>query len=320
MNIVFAYHNGDADLAVDSAKAIRAIGLNVRHSATICCQPNTARLNEVESILKDCFMNVNKIAAQDGFDGWPLGPNQMFVDSAVHCYSFQEPWYFWEPDCVPMKAGWCDILQDEYMKNPSILGCTYGGGIASDGRTLFKMIVGSAIYPPNFLDYCPLARNLNSYNLTYRSAGIVPEPWDVYCRWEFLKIGRDTPFIRSYWKSVNYYWRGGSIAFFAENADAQAIQNVTCPDRTVSTDALVVHGCKDGSLHKMAINGFSEKQDSLEKNPIKVSTQVPKQKKTPKKLKTKRTLSPEEKKRRSEHMKAVSAKRWGKSNVQQQAT
>jgi hypothetical protein len=317
MNIVFAYHNGDAELAIQSALAIKAFGPNIRHNATICCQPNTSRIDEVESILKECFVNVGRIAAQDGFNGWPLGPNQMFVDAAVHCYDKNEPWYFWEPDCVPMRSGWCDLLQDEYEKNPAILGCMYDGGIAHDGRNIYKMIVGSAIYPPNVLDYCPLARNLNQYNMTYRSSGIVPDPWDVYCRWEFLKVGRNTQMIRSYWKSVNYRWEDGKIVFFASDPDAQAIQGVTCPQRIVEDNAVVVHGCKDGSLHKMAINGFAA-EPAPQIQPI-----VTKQPKPPAKArtkKTKRTLSPEERKRRSDHMKAVAAKRWGNNNVQQQTT
>lgn len=312
MNIVFAYHNGDAELAIESAKAISAIGSNIRHNAIICCTSETKKVEEVTAILKDAFVNVERIVAQDGFDGWPLGPNQMFVDAASHCYLRQDPWYFWEPDCVPLKAGWCDILQDEYMKNPSILGCMYEGGVTNGGSVLYKMIVGSAIYPPNFLDYCPLARNLNSYNMTYRSSGVTPEPWDVYCRWEFLKIGRNTPFIQSYWKSVNYHWKDNEIVFFAESPDAQAIQSATCPNRTVDRNALVIHGCKDGSLHRMAINGFAnnrEKLKAVSTKPVKVKTG-----------KSKRTLSPDERKRRSDHMKAVAAKRWGKNNVQQQTS
>lgn len=330
MNIVFAYHSGDAELAIESAKAIRAIGTNLRHKATICCPSQTKGIEEIEKLLKDSFVDVGRIVAQDGFNGWPLGPNQMFVDAAVDCYSQNEPWYFWEPDCVPTKAGWCDILQDEYNKNPAILGCMYEGGVTTGGKNVHKLIVGSAIYPPNFLDYCPLARNLNSYNLSYRSSGVNPEPWDVYCRWEFLKIARDTPLIRAYWKSVNYQRKDGKIVFFADSPDAQEIQNVTCPDRVMSSDAVVVHGCKDGSLHRMAQSGFPIPSNSMElEQGVNSDAQVetacnkvePKPRiKSAKKAKNKRKLSDEERERRSNHMKAVAAKRWAKQNVQSQAS
>jgi hypothetical protein len=118
------------------------------------------------------------------------------------------------------------------------------------------MIVGSAVYPPNFLDFCPSAQSLSTYNLAYKNAGSIPEPWDVRCRWNFMAIGRDTPLIRTYWKSVNYQWKDGKIVFFAEDPEAQAVQGVTCPDRVISSQAVVIHGCKDGSLHKMAQEGF----------------------------------------------------------------
>jgi hypothetical protein len=199
--------------------------------------------------------------AQDGYNGWPLGPNQMFSDAAAQCYSVNEPWMFWEPDCVPMKSGWVDDLEAEFRKKPAILGHQYEGGMATNGKNIYKMIVGSAVYPPNFLDFCPSARSLDNYNLAYRSAGTIPEPWDVRCRWNFMAIGRDCPLLRTYWKSVNYQWKDGKIVFFAEDPEAQAVQGVTCPDRVISSKAVVIHGCKDGSLHKMAIAGFPMPED-----------------------------------------------------------
>lgn len=256
MNIVFAYHNGDAELALLSAKAITAMGINMRHKATVCATEDTALVREITEELKKSFPEVGRIVAQDGFNGWPLGPNQMFADAAAYCYSVNEPWMFWEPDCSPMKSGWVDDLEAEFLKEPAVLGHQYGGGMASNGKNIYKMIVGSAVYPYNVLELCPSAQSLGNYNLAYRSAGTIPEPWDVRCRWNFMAIGRDCQLLRTYWKSVNYQWKDGKIVFFAEDAEAQAIQEVTCPERIISSRAVVIHGCKDGSLHRMAIAGF----------------------------------------------------------------
>jgi hypothetical protein len=142
------------------------------------------------------------------------------------------------------------------------MGSLVEGGMASNGKNVYRLIVGSAIYPSKFLDYCGLAANLYNYNVAYRASGVFPEPWDVRCRWVFLQNGRNTESIKSYWKSVNYQWNGENIVFFAEDTESQAIQGVTCPDRLVSREALVVHGCKDGSLHRMAIAGFPMPSDS----------------------------------------------------------
>jgi hypothetical protein len=68
--------------------------------------------------------------------------------------------------------------------------------------------------------------------------------------------------MRTYWRSVNYQWKDGKIVFFAEDPESQAIQGVTCPDRVISSQAVVIHGCKDGSLHRMAIAGFPIPSDS----------------------------------------------------------
>jgi len=235
----------------------------MRHKAIVCAPEETALTHEITEELKKSFPEVGRIIAQDGFNGWPLGPNQMFCDASTHCYRYQEPWYFWEPDCIPMSKDWVDKLEKEFNSEPNkIMGSLVGGGMASNGKNVYRLIVGSAIYPAKFLDYCGLAASLYNYNVAYRTSGVVPEPWDVRCRWVFLQHGRNTELIKSYWKSVNYQWKDGKIVFFAEDPEAQAIQGVTCFDRTVASEALVVHGCKDGSLHRMAIAGFPMPSDS----------------------------------------------------------
>lgn len=257
MNIVFVYHNGDAELALESAKAITAMGSNYNHVATVCCTEDTKFVFEITEELKKTFPSVNRIVARDGFNGWPLGPNQMFVDASNYCYSRKTPWYFWEPDCVPMVERWADKLEEEFNKHPDkIMGCLIEGGMAPSGKNVYKLIVGSAVYPARFLDRCGLAANLYNYNSAYQNSQTVPEPWDVRCRWVFMQNGRNTDFIKAYWKSCNYQYKGEDIVFFAEDPEAQEIQSVTCPDGRVDPQAVVVHGCKDGSLHRMAIAGF----------------------------------------------------------------
>jgi hypothetical protein len=323
VNIVFAYHNGDADLAMESAKAITAMGINMRHKATVCIRNGTSTVSDITQELKKSFPEVDQLIVQDGFDGWPLGPNQMFADVAAAMYSTNVPFYFWEPDCVPMKEGWADDLDAEYHRKVGIMGHLYEGGMASNGKNIYKMIVGSAVYPPNFLDFCPSAQSLSTYNLAYKNAGSIPEPWDVRCRWNFMAIGRDTPLIRTYWKSVNYQWKDGKIIFFAEDPEAQAVQGVTCPDLVISSQAVVIHGCKDGSLHKMAQEGFPMPSDSTGLNTPSNSMGLDQSvnndaqsgtvcdkaskvvRKPPKKAKKKRVISEVERERRRQSMMAI---------------
>ena len=156
-----------------------------------------------------------------------------------------------------------------------------------------------------------------------------------------MAVGRDCPLLRTYWKSVNYQWKDEKIVFFAEDSEAQAVQGVTCPDRVISSQAVVIHGCKDGSLHKMAIAGFPMPEDKPvmpsdstgldipsksmglegvgQNVPVlSISDQQPAP--TPKKMrptvakrqkpaKKKRTLSPEERQRRSDAMKEILARK-----------
>lgn len=257
MNIVFTYHSGDAELALLSAQAITAMGVNMRHKATVCATNDTPLIWEITKELEKSFPKVERIVAQDGFNGWPLGPNQMFVDASTHCYRYEDPWYFWEPDCVPMVKGWVDKLEEEFNTHPNkIMGSIVNGGMAPSGKNVYQLIVGSAVYPAKFLNYCGLAASLCNYNIAYRQAGTIPEPWDVRCRWTFMENGRNTDLIKAYWRSCNYQYRDGDLIFFAEGPEAQEIQSVTCPDRKVDPKAIVVHGCKDGSLHRMIIGAY----------------------------------------------------------------
>lgn len=264
MNIVFTYHSGDAELAMLSAKAITSMGVNMRHKAYVCATNDTPLIWEITKELEKSFPEVGRIVAQDGFNGWPLGPNQMFVDASTYCYRHEDPWYFWEPDCVPMVKGWIDKLDEEFKKHPNkIMGSMVNGGMASSGKNVYQLLVGSAVYPAKFLNYCGLAASLCNYNIAYRQAGTIPEPWDVRCRWTFMENGRNTDLIKAYWRSCNYQYKGEDLVFFAEGPEAQEIQSVTCPDRTVDPRAIVVHGCKDGSLHRMVIKGFLNPSNSM---------------------------------------------------------
>lgn len=279
MNIVFTYHSGDAELAMLSAKAITSMGVNMRHKATVCATNDTPLIWEITKELEKSFPDVGRIVAQDGFNGWPLGPNQMFVDASTYCYRHEDPWYFWEPDCVPMVNGWIDKLDEEFKKHPNkIMGSMVNGGMASSGKNVYQLLVGSAIYPAKFLNYCGLAASLCNYNIAYRQAGTIPEPWDVRCRWTFMENGRNTDLIKAYWRSCNYQYIGEDLVFFAEGPEAQEIQSVTCPERKVDPQAIVVHGCKDGSLHRMVIGGLDKvaakdesKAQPIVNSPVKTS-------------------------------------------------
>jgi hypothetical protein len=340
MNIVFAFHKGDSELAVKSSEAIAAMGFNMQHKATTVCPHETPHLEEITNNLKKVFPQVGHIVATSGFEGWPLGPNQLFADASVVCCNETDPWYFWEPDCVPMRAGWADELMEEYRYKPAIVGDICEGGMAANGMKFHKTIIGSAVYPPNLFQHCPLAENLSNYNLDFkirqeRNLPEKPEPWDVYCRHEFLRIGRATPLIKTYWKSVNYQWRNGNLVFFAADPDSQQMQSVMCPDRTVSDKAAVVHGCKDGSLHTMAIAGFPKPTENVSENvvpkdhmgipvvtippaePVVKYTKTPV--KRPKKQKIKRgkmIISDAERQRRSENMKRILADRRANASGQ----
>ena len=256
MTIILAFCNKDAELALMSAKVITKHGLNMRHEAAIICPQGTAHADAIQAELLKSFPTVNRIVSQadplfetEGKpDGWPLGSNQMFSDAMVWASSRGKSWMFYEGDCVAMRTGWVDELQDGFDRSGvKILGDV----VKSSGPEPKTFISGTAIYAHDIPAYCPLARNLDGYNRTYRLQKIQPMAWDCYCRHEFLKVGKQTELIRSYWKSENYRRdEFGTTVFDYTAVDCPPLHN-----QPASPLAAVIHGCKDGSLHKMFLDG-----------------------------------------------------------------
>jgi len=256
MIIIFAYCNKDSELALLSSQVISSLGINMRHEAAILCPDGTKNSDEIEAELLKAFPTVHRIIAQNGFNGWPLGPNQMFSDAATWASSRQKSWMFFEADCVAMRRGWVDELQNEYdRQGAAILGDIVTSNDA--GRSNERLINGAAIYSADIFDYCPLANGLNAYNIAFRDQNVKPQAWDFYCRWEFMKVGAGTPLIRSYWRSESYRRNEDGKILFDYTTTEQRKNDKGC---IVSNLAAVVHGSKDvnngGSLHRLILDGI----------------------------------------------------------------
>ena len=62
--------------------------------------------------------------------------------------SIQKPWFWMEPDLVPLRPGWLDILQEEYNRcGKDVMGSVVPG---------MGHVNGTSIYPPNLFTMCPM--------------------------------------------------------------------------------------------------------------------------------------------------------------------
>lgn len=147
---------------------------------------------------------------------WPNGPNHIWQQTATEIYiRYREPWFWWEPDAVPLKAGWLSELETEYSR----AGKPFMGHIVEG----MGHMNGVGIYPHNVVYYCPDA-------LLATNAA-----WDVVMRAKTI----------SFTHPANHL-------IDRQLADRGSNMAMTFPDpksmEVIRSGAVLFHGCKDLSL------------------------------------------------------------------------
>jgi hypothetical protein len=187
-------------------------------------------------------------------NGWHIGPDRMFLWTVQYLdrTGNTEPWLWMEPDACPVKPKWDTLLADDYKAQ----GKPYYGYVrptkwkTPDGEVSYKdgddMLLGVAIYPPRMMQDGELVPLLN--DLGHADPRVHPPvPWDIYCRWVFFRRGvHSTHLIYDRWRTHNYA-HGEFDTLTCEPMEEGAEGGV------IPEESVLVHGCKDGSLHRLVI-------------------------------------------------------------------
>lgn len=188
---------------------------------------------------------------QDFEGGAPVACNRHFasVVFALAKMGNTDPFLWLELDMLPVKPRWAVALSEDYRYG----GTPFRGVLVNmpfnvNGKITFRdndqMMMGTGIYPPNMEKderIKPLLLDLaKPYSMNPR------EPFDVYLRWPIRNIGvSHTELISDMWCTRNYQSTPQGIV--CESVD-HGDRVVRPRGGFVSTKALLVHGCKDGSL------------------------------------------------------------------------
>lgn len=196
----------------------------------------------LKAVLAQAFKSVEMIIPEFEEDGWPGGPNSMFLTAAdyLDAKGNIEPWFFMEADIFPLKSGWLALLEQEYEKaGKPYVGCvndsrfrnTETGEQWIDG----KHMVGAGIYPPDFMKRC-------------RTIETIPQriSWDTHIGPEILNDVHDTKLIAHRWGTKNYVIQNGQICMTA--VDPVNYHDYAAP---IPEEAVLVHGSKDVSLYRL---------------------------------------------------------------------
>ncbi len=188
--------------------------------------------------------------------GSPLAPNRHFANTvfALGQMGNTSPFLWMELDMLPVKPRWAVALFEDYRYG----GTPFRGAVVDtpfddNGSLVFRsgdtMMMGTGIYPPN-MDRDERIKPLLA-DLTKPGIWNPPDEFDVYLRWVIKNIGvSNTPLISDMWATQKY----------RRTAEGVVCESVDHGDRVVrergglvSRSAVLVHGCKDGSLARLLL-------------------------------------------------------------------
>lgn len=190
------------------------------------------------------------VLGQDFYGGAPIACNNHFsaVVFALGSMGNTEPFLWMEADMLPRVPRWAALLQEDYrMGGTPFRGAVVDTPYDENGKIVYRdndrMLMGTGIYPANMERderIKPLIVDLA------KPSSMNPNiPFDVYLRWPIYHMGvSHTELISDMWATRNYRMEGANLVCDSVKHD-RVVRERGGP---VSTKAVLVHGCKDGSL------------------------------------------------------------------------
>lgn len=179
--------------------------------------------------------------------GWPETGNHVFYHTAQYLdkQGNVDPWYFFEPDCFPLYPHWMDAFDAQYEEKGMPYMGTFNATRLRDRRTgqlnvTGKHMVGAGIYPADFFTRCKTVHFLEH------------QPWDIEIQDEVVPECHDTNLIFHAFRTRRYrIIEGQVIGEDMEKNGPTGGPKHSYGGRPIPAEALVAHGCKDGSLSKI---------------------------------------------------------------------
>lgn len=150
-DVVFPFCATDADLALQNIHWMAELN-HYSHTMILAIDDQSRLVNEILQVAQQCFEQVIVFKYPlPPVPGHPQAANWAFRHTARYMQQRGNPWFWCEPDLIPLKPEWLDVLQDEY----SACGMDCMGAIVPD----LGWINGTSIYPPNLAETCPVLMN-----------------------------------------------------------------------------------------------------------------------------------------------------------------
>lgn len=251
MKIIIPVSETDEPLIKDFCNVVKYLGPYKSHNLLVVCRPSDSKFGlQVLMSLKNLFGSFDfHIFDEDGERGWPSGPNFYWYNTIKHLIlsGNQDPWLWLEADMTPLKLGWIDTLENEYKNcgKPCMGWVEDTTTVTKYSRKIVKLtkhLVGAAIYPPN----------LNKFCSTWENVWEIDTAFDIICQWELVPNSFHSSLFQHSFRTKEY----------TENRHTKIIKGIddnNFPDglsfdQPLSEEAVIHHGCIDGSLAKIILS------------------------------------------------------------------
>lgn len=237
MRVVLAFCDKDKAIAIRLAHWIRDLGGVQKHDCLLTVARSTNSVGIIE-VLKEAFGSVKELIPYDDSDKYPDGASLLWKRTAEFVAEEKNPrpWFWIEPDAVPLRSTWVDEIEAEYVKN----GKPFMHDLVVTPTSQHNS--GLGVYPPLVRNYTGGVTGRMLFMLENHS-------WDVYFSPDFMPHTHHTGLIQ------DVFWQLYKPDTPPEFPDAASL-------RYLDPKACIFHRQKSGNLieqlRKSPFHGPSE--------------------------------------------------------------
>jgi hypothetical protein len=205
-----------------------------KHKAVLVVAAGTPWTDSVEALnhARKVFGTAAIVSSRKVVTGWPQGPNEMFLTGALYvANTFNAPFLYCEPDCIPVRTRWLDRIEDDYGR----AGKPYMGAFVESTQAGIPPVslAGNAVYPASaFIDMEQIILSKPHAAFDVSTAGYI------------IPIAQPTQLIHHFWGQPNL------APTFAENRWPDSPINTFTLEK-INPEAVLFHRNKDGTLIRL---------------------------------------------------------------------
>lgn len=233
ITVVFPVCPSDIGLAITHARWLKQMG-KVHQSPALIVFDASISINQLTAFrneLQHTFPNIDLFKYPvPPVLGWPMAPNWAFQQVARHMAQQDNPWLWFEADCVALKSDWIEQIEDEYY----MCGRSWMGPIVKG----MGHMNGGGVYPPDAALRSSIAM------------GATSRAWDYDMKPQMIHDCHDASHLmRHIWTVV------GEDAIETGGGETPARVTVDRIKKWVSQSHVCIHRVKDDSLIGLLMRG-----------------------------------------------------------------